>query len=211
MIDGISFWLWIGYDDNQKTSMYVFGESALDLLINLESKGCFEDLTIDLTERIKKTGLSREKIASSLKEDESWEDVEDRLNLDQLSTWEIVDLITDEIKPGYSQDKLLEIFPGKETVFDYSWNRFLVDEGQLESQTPLLLETTIITDHDKQELRSRGPEKALADILGTLREIGVSVFDEPAVLYNCLRYTHVGESNKIGFNNAVLFIKAIKE
>lgn len=211
MVKGISFWLWIGLDEEENKPVYVFGESAIDLLIHMEARGCFDDPEIDLVERMKKKGITREEVAATLRIGECWEDIESRIDLEPLNTWEIVNLITERIKPRFSQEKLLEIIPDEELLYDYSWDRDISNEPLLESRIPLLLETTIITDHDKQELRSRGPEKALADILGAFREIGVSVFDEPAVLYNCLRYTHVGESNKIGFNNAVLFIKAIKE
>ena len=211
MVSGISFWLWIGQDEEEKNSIYVFGETAIDLLIHMEARGFFDDPLIDLTARLKKNGISREEIAAITSSDESWEETVGKLDMEPLSTWEIVGLITEKIKSRYSQEKILEIIPDEEVLYDYSWDRYISNEPLLESRIPLLLETTIITDQEKIELRSRGPENALWDIFHAFSERSIEIADQSSELFVALRYLHLGESRKIGFNKAVLFISAISE
>ena len=211
MFYGCSCWLWIGKDREENKPMYVFGESAIDLLVHLEAKGCFDDREIDVTERLKKKGITREDIAATIQIGECWDDAVGRVNLEPLSTWEIITLITEQIKPRYSQEKLLEIFPDEEVMFDYSWDRFMMNEDLLESHTPLILETTIITDQEKIELRSEGPEKALEDIYHAAFKRSMSDFDKASELHPILRYLHAGECRKLNISNVVLFIRAKSE
>ena len=43
MINGSSFWLWIGYDTEKRADLYVMGESISDLLVNMDAQGFFDD------------------------------------------------------------------------------------------------------------------------------------------------------------------------
>ena len=46
MINGSSFWLWIGYDTEKRADLYVMGESISDLLVNMDAQGFFDDAEI---------------------------------------------------------------------------------------------------------------------------------------------------------------------
>ena len=208
MVFGISFWLWIGYDEKKKESMYVFGENALEILLNLAERDCFDDDEIDLTAQMKKNGLTREDLASTIQIGENWEDAERKADMDPLSTWEIVDLISEEIRPRYRQIMLLEISPENEKIYDYSKNRDKTKDDMLESRSPLQLETTIITDNELQTISTVGPERACWELINALRKRGTSLFRNVRGINYDLRYLKAGQCMRFDIGRTVLFIKA---
>ena len=105
MVYGISFWMWIGYDTEQKTYHYEMGENALDLLIQMELSDYFEDRDLDLIVRLERKGMTLADMMSAVKPGTSWEIAEEKANLKPLTTWEIVDLISDRVLPRYQQIK----------------------------------------------------------------------------------------------------------
>ena len=87
--------------------------------------------------------------------------VEEEADLDPLGTWEVIDLITNQIKPRYEQIKLLEIAPKREAVFDYSNNRNRVLDNTLEPREEQLFEVTVLLESKKERFRALGLENVI--------------------------------------------------
>ena len=73
MIYGISFWMWIGYDTEEKTYLYEMGENPLGLLLEMESKDYFDNPDLDLAKQFENKGITLEELMSELKFGDSWE------------------------------------------------------------------------------------------------------------------------------------------
>ena len=211
MVYGISFWMWIGYDTEKKTYLYEMGENALDLLVQMELSDYFEDRDLYLIVQLEKKGMTLTDMMSAVKPGTSWEKAEEKANLKPLTTWEIVDLISDRVLPRYQQVKLLEIVPDEETVFDYSKDRDKTKDDQLESKTDLLLDITILFDHEKLQFKARGPKEASKMLREVFETRHISMLDLPENISLDLRYLHLGEAKKIGLNGAVVFVEALRE
>lgn len=211
MVYGISFWMWIGYDTEKKTYLYEMGENALDLLVHMELSDYFEDRDLYLIVQLEKNGMTLTDMMSAVKPGTSWEKAEEKANLKPLTTWEIVDLISERILPRYQQIKLLEIVPDEETVFDYSKDRDKTKDDQLESKTDLLLDVMVLFDHEKVQFKARGPKEVSKMLREVFEARHISMRDFPENISLDLRYLHLGEAKKIGLNGAVVFVEALRE
>ena len=210
MIYGVSFWLWIGYDTEKKTCLYEMGENISDLLIQMEFQDFFEDRDIDLTTRLKNKKMTLEEMISTLKPGETWDDTERKANLRPLTTWEIVNLISYQIKPRYQQIKLLEIIPDNAAVFDYSMDRDKSKDMTLESQSELLIETTLLTQSEKIQFISRGAEVTIRQIYNVFREKHMEFLDQLESIEFTLRYLHTGDGRRINLDGVTMFVEALR-
>ena len=210
MIYGVSFWLWIGYDTDKKTCLYEMGENISDLLIQMEIQDFFEDRDIELTTRLKNKKMTLEEMIATLKPGETWDDTERKANLKPLTTWEIVNLISYQIKPRYQQIKLLEIIPDNAAVFDYSMDRDETKDMTLESQSELLIETTLLTQSEKIQFISRGAEVTIRQIYNVFREKHMEFLDQLESIEFTLRYLHTGDGRRINLDGVTMFVEALR-
>ncbi len=211
MIYGVSFWLWIGYDMEKKTCLYEMGENVADLLTQMEIQDFFEDRDIELTTRLKNKKMTLEEMISTLKPGETWDDTERKANLKPLTTWEIVNLISYQIKQRYQQIKLLEIVPVNAAVFDYSIDRDKTRDMTLESQSELLIETTLLTQTEKVQFVSRGAEASIRQIYNVFREKHMEFLDQLENIEFALRYLHAGDGRRISLDGVTMFVEALRE
>ena len=203
-----SYWLWSGYDKEDNRNLYVLGDSATDLYFHLLTQGLFGDRDPYLDKQLNLKGITLSDVRELIQPGENWNEGIERAGLHSLRTRDIVDIILKQMEDRYQPVKLLEIAPDPEIVMDYSHDRDLSFDDQLESSQETWYTAIIIDNNEKQVIRVQGPDTLRCELQETLMKSGRfdPIWDQE--LHFSIRYLHKGQKKQFIRNDMALFIEA---